>query len=126
MDDVRIHRENRDLRDSSKYRYTNEKLSAAINKLTVGEGDIKERMLSIRLVFFQFGESSFPDFLRADWGQLKRTITGGVPLKHNDQVMFDSIESYMVKKRKKTVAKLAEKLVFIQHQLSGYLQNSNS
>ncbi|MEP2026778.1 MAG: hypothetical protein ABJH98_16810 [Reichenbachiella sp.] len=92
--------------------------------MTIGEGNIKQRLLSVRMIFFTFSENSFPEFLRNDWMKLKKTMTSGLELKNGEGVVqMDSIQGYLYGRKKRTLSKHVSKLVQIQQQLRDYLED---
>ena len=101
--------------------YAHEKLLVAVDSLATGPGDVRERLLHAYLSFPMLSESNFPTHLRKDWRWFIDQMTRYGPLEdHNGKVRCGSVENTMRRIRRSTGVKIAQKLVFLHHELEFY------
>jgi len=91
--------------------YFREKLSFIIHNLVIGEGDIKERLLSSKKYFYLLKSTKgLPDHLKDDWQFVIDNLTKYGPIIVEDTVMQDPILNTLQRIRKKTASKIAERI----------------
>jgi len=91
--------------------YFREKLSYIIHNLVIGEGDIKERLLSSKRYFYLLKSTKgLPDYLKDDWQFVIDNLTKHGPVMVEDTVMQDPILNTLQRIRKKTASKIAERI----------------
>lgn len=95
----------------SRYHYTVEKLTSAVDCLVTHPGDVRERLTCAFLSFHTLNENDFPPELRADWRWVMKELTKFGPLlNHKGEVWIGSVENTMRRVRKATGVKIAKKL----------------
>jgi hypothetical protein len=103
--------------------YANEKLGIAIYELTVGEGDIKERLESITKYLAPLAEKDFPEHLRGKW----RFIMGKLTAKESNVkgTTYDegSFSASMFRMHKSTTAKIVKELLELNEGLEAAEQD---
>lgn len=101
--------------------YAIEKLSVAETKLAISEGDIKNRLLSIRLVFLgQIPDSQFPEDIRNRWITLKNSLTSKGVVKLDDTIIADPVVNTLRRMHRKTASMHALEFITILQMLRGY------
>lgn len=91
--------------------YFREKLSYIIHNLVIGEGNIKERLLSSKRYFYLLKSTKgLPDYLKDDWQFVIDNLTKYGPVMVEDTVMQDPILHTLRRIRKKTASKIAERI----------------
>lgn len=91
--------------------YFREKLSYIIHNLVIGEGNIKERLLSSKRYFYLLKSTKgLPDYLKDDWQFVIDNLTKYGPIMVEDTVIEDPILNTLKRIRKKAASKIAERI----------------
>jgi hypothetical protein len=90
--------------------YALEKLTVALHCLVTGSGDVRERVGDAFFACHTLRERNFPQELRADWRWIEREVTKHGPLvDFRGEVYVSSAANTMRRRRRTTVAKIAER-----------------
>lgn len=82
-----------------------------MHNLVIGEGDIKERLLSSKRYFYLLKSTKgLPVYLKDDWQFVIDNLTKYGPIMVKDTVMEDPILNTVKRIRKKTASKIAERI----------------
>ena len=91
------------------------KLSLACTELAIGEGDIKERLISASDHFWAVSPEMLPPEIQEHFVWIKKELT-----------LFPAIGGEIIatvkKRRKKTLVRIAERIVFIEAYLRAHLE----
>ena len=102
--------------------YALEKFLQAERALCEGLGDIKERLKDAYMCFHPVREADFPDDLRGDYRWIIDQLTRKPPLiaKIGGAVVSGSVDQTLHLMRRKTAAKIAERIRYISKRLGDY------
>jgi len=103
--------------------YANEKLSLAIYELTVGEGDIKERLESIIKYLTPLTETDFPENLRVKWSFIMDKLTAKESSVKGTVYDEGNFSASLFRMHKSTAAKIAKELVELNEGLEAAEQD---
>ncbi len=102
--------------------YAHEKLCDALYYLATGAGDVRERILSAYSRFHPLEERHFPEHLRNDFKWVMDQLTKYEPVyDHKGNIIIGQVENTLRHIRNSTGVKIAEKLLFLYHELNSYL-----
>jgi hypothetical protein len=98
------------------------KLSIAIDTLTVGAGDIRERLHDAFVDFHAITAEDFPENLRADYNWIVTRLTRfGPRLGHRNETWRGAVESTMRRVQRKTGVEIAKRVVKLREDLANHL-----
>jgi hypothetical protein len=90
--------------------YAMEKLTIALHCLVTGSGDVRERVGDAFFACYTLRERNFPPELYDDWRWIERAVTKRGPLiDHRGEVFVGSIANTMMRVRRKTAKRIAER-----------------
>ena len=98
--------------------YIIEKLTNAMESLTLGPGDIRSRLITAHQCMFTLREDDFPSYLPAEWSWIKRQLTKYGPVVGPNGQFRDSVENTMRKVRNQTGVRIAERISKLYWSLS--------
>jgi hypothetical protein len=109
-------------------RYAEEKFSEAIRTLTLGGGDIKERLKEAYGCFRPVTVADLPAHLKADYEWIKAQLLAKPPLvaQESETIVSGSLEQTLHLMRRKTGTKIAERIVYLRDKLHEYNHNTAS
>ena len=102
--------------------YALEKLRLAIFDLTIGEGNIKERLLTATKNLTELSENDFPEPLRQDWNSIFTRLTKKESPENVRKYGEGNFEATICGMRKSTASKIAIDIVIIDQQLYNYIK----
>jgi len=91
--------------------YALEKLSSAIHYLTVGEGDVRQRLRSAYREFSAVSETDFPPRLQDDWKWIMAQLT-----------QYGTIEDTLSRIRNSTGVKIVQRIIYLRDELESHLE----
>jgi hypothetical protein len=95
-----------------RFQYAKGKLRQAIYELTIGEGDIRKRLVDAFNLFYILNNDDFPNELREDWGWINRELNKyGALIDEKGTVIVGSVQNTMWHIKNKTGTKIAIKIV---------------
>ena len=101
-----------------RYSYAYDNLSAAIQVLASGEGDVRSRLEIAFDSFRVLQIHHFPLGLQKDWEWVMKQMTRYGPLNRaNDRELMSPVHHTMIKIKNKTGVKIAKKVVYLFFQL---------
>jgi hypothetical protein len=93
-----------------------------LDSLATGAGDVRERILTAYSSFHPLKESDFPEHLREDYKWVMAQLTKYGPVyDHNGNVRVGSVENTLRHIKNSTGVKIANKLLFLYHELNSYV-----
>ncbi len=99
--------------------YIQEKLSNAVYVLAVGEGDVRERLVSAFIACITLKPKDFPPEFQKDWEWVLQQLTKYGPIVRDDGSVFrGSVENTMSRIKRKTGAKIARKIYELHDHLN--------
>jgi len=103
-------------------RYAEEKFSQAVQALTLGGGDIKERLKVAYGYFHPITVADLPDHLKADFRWIKAQLLAKPPLatQGGKAIVSGSLEQTLHFMRRKTGITIAERIVYVRNKLHEY------
>jgi hypothetical protein len=102
------------------------KLSTAIDVLTVGPGDIRERLQEAFVDFHSIAAEDFPESLREDYNWIVVHLTRfGPRLGQRSESWPAAIENTMGRIKRQTGVKIAKRLVKLREDLAAHLGRRN-
>jgi hypothetical protein len=107
---------------SDKTKYAEAKFVEAVHELTLGIGDIKERVKCAYFKFHILSKNDFPKHLKDDyeWIITKLTKKPALKAKYSKTIISGSIDQTMHHMKRKTALKIAEKIVYLKTKLSEF------
>lgn len=98
------------------------KLSTAIDILTVGPGDIRERLHEAFADFHTIAADDFPEDLREDYNWIVMHLTRfGPRLGPKSETWRGAVENTMMRVQRKTGVKIAKRVVKLREDLANRL-----
>lgn len=109
-------------------RYAEEKFSEAVEALTLGGGDIKERLKDAFGCFHPVTVADLPDHLKADFEWIKVKLLKKPPLvaQGSATIVSGSLEQTLHLMRRATGISIAERIVHLRDKLHEYNNNEAS
>lgn len=107
---------------SSDPRYAEEKFSQAVHALTLGGGDIKERLKVAYECFHAVTVADLPNHLKADFEWIKAKLLAKPPLaaQEGEMIVSGSLEQTLHLMPRKTAITIAERIVHVRNKLHEY------
>ncbi len=93
------------------------KLSLACTELAIGEGDIKERLISASDHFWAVSPEMLPPEIQEDFVWLKKELTKFPAIRGEGDII-----ATIKKRHRKTLVRIAERIVFIEAYLRAHLE----
>ncbi|RJF95813.1 hypothetical protein [Noviherbaspirillum saxi] len=95
--------------------YVNEKLSAAVHALAVGEGDVRSRLITAYMCFSTLRTADFPSELQSDYEWIMGELTKEDPVvDYNGDNYKGSVEATLGKMQNRTAAHIAARVYSLQ------------
>jgi hypothetical protein len=109
------------------YNYTREKLTTSIRLLTLGSGDIKQRLIEAYMQFQVLQERDFPEHLRADYIWIRSSLLKKPALKAKGgtQNISSSIEQTLHFMRRQPCVEIAKRIVQLNESLATFNNNDD-
>ncbi|MDE0504491.1 MAG: hypothetical protein OXI86_10455 [Candidatus Poribacteria bacterium] len=102
-------------------------LEQAVYSLTVGEGNVRQRLLNAHSILIAVFEDDFPEHLVEDWKWVQEQWTRfGPVMTPNGEVFLGSVENTLRRIRNRTGARIAVRLVTLRNDLRAYLAGSGN
>jgi hypothetical protein len=96
---------------TSRYRRASEKTKAALHRLAVGEGDVRQRLKSAYWVLCQLSETDLPPELQNNLHSIKKELTRFGPETGPDgEIYKKAVDHTMSRIQNRTGRKIAEKI----------------
>lgn len=102
-------------------------LEHAVYRLTVGEGDVRRRLLDAHSILHPVTEADFPPHLVDDWRWIEREWTKFGPQYAPDGTVWrGSVEHTLGRIINRTGAKIAVRIVTLRNNLRTYVTGQNA
>ena len=103
-------------------RYAEEKFSEAVEALTLGGGDIKERLKDAYGCFHPVTVADLPDHLKADFEWIKAHLLAKPSLvaRESKSIVSGSLEQTLRFMRRKTGQDIAKRIFYVRDKLHDY------
>jgi membrane-bound lytic murein transglycosylase B len=103
--------------------YASEKLASAVRSMTVGPGDVRQRLADAYMIFHTVRADDLPEGLRSDWEWVLQQLTRFGPVYDRDGKQFKGAVSHTLEKiRRPTGVKIAERVLFIHRGLESWIK----
>lgn len=103
--------------------YALQKLSLAIDEMTIGEGDIKSRLRRAYRHMSAISERDFPEELKKDWISIKSRLTKRESKYKATQFDEGHFEATMHGMHRKSASKIAADIVELRSRLYGFIKD---
>jgi hypothetical protein len=112
---------------TSNYNYPIEKFTLAVRALTLGAGDVKDRLHEAYKHFYVLNDSDFPDELKADYQWIKMQLLKKPALvaQEGTQVISGSVQQTLHFMRRNTGVAIATRIVQLRNSLIEHNSNSS-
>ena len=108
-------------------RYALGNLEQAVYSLTVGEGNVRQRLLNAHSILIAVFEDDFPEQLVEDWKWIHEQWTKFGPIMTSDgEVFLGSVENTLRRIRNRTGARIAVRLVTLRNDLRAFLADAGT
>ena len=105
--------------------YALEKLSIAIDKLAIGEGDIKSRWRETFSIIVPISEEDFPEDLQALWLSIMHRLTKNESKYKGTEYDEGNFEATIHTMHRKTLSKVTGDLLELYDMLNNYVEEQN-
>lgn len=109
-------------------KYAEEKFLEAVQALTLGGGDIKQRLKDAYGCFHPVTDSDLPEHLKADFEWIKAQLLTKPPLvaQESQTIVSGSLEQTLHLMQRTTGIRIAERIVYLRDKLHEHNHNTAS